>query len=351
MVGQSWMALAGALGAGGSNRAAHAIPWPDRNLAFHACAASRSDQTSGRADNSGGYAAPETKAAEERARLLIEQAEALGEPPEDPLLIFSVLYGFWVANLIAFDGDAVRELAAEFLALAEKQGTTVPLIIGHRITGNNLLHTGNIAHSRAHLDRAFALYDFTMHREQAMRFGHDARVAILSHRSLALWLAGYPDSALADAAHALQDALFTYLPCWNYTAATAEADELIALAEEKGASYWKALGTLFKGSILAMTGEASQAIQLITSGTASWRSTGATVFMPFWLSLLAIARADAGEFDEALRSIDEAMACAATTKETWCEAEIHRLAGEITLKLPNPNMAKAEAYFRALAKT
>ena len=30
--------------------------------------------------------------------LLIEQAEALGEPPEDPLLLFSVLYGFWVAN-------------------------------------------------------------------------------------------------------------------------------------------------------------------------------------------------------------------------------------------------------------
>ena len=49
-----------------------------------------------------GYAAPETKAAAERARLLIEQAEALGEPPEDPLLLFSVLYGFWVANLVAF---------------------------------------------------------------------------------------------------------------------------------------------------------------------------------------------------------------------------------------------------------
>src|SRR5262249_49011982 len=42
-----------------------------------------------------GYAAPETKAAAERARLLIEQAEARGEPPEDPLLLFSVLYGLW----------------------------------------------------------------------------------------------------------------------------------------------------------------------------------------------------------------------------------------------------------------
>ena len=53
-----------------------------------------------------GFAAPETKAAAERARLLIEQAEALGEPPEDPLLLFSVLYGFWVANYVAFNGDA-----------------------------------------------------------------------------------------------------------------------------------------------------------------------------------------------------------------------------------------------------
>ena len=56
-----------------------------------------------------GYAAPETKTAAERARVLIEQAEALGEPPEDPLLLFSVLYGVWVANYVAFNGDAIRD--------------------------------------------------------------------------------------------------------------------------------------------------------------------------------------------------------------------------------------------------
>jgi hypothetical protein len=78
-----------------------------------------------------GYAAPETKAAEERARLLIEQAEKLGEPPEDPLLLFSVLHGVWLANFVAFKGDVVPELAAQFLALAEKQGATAPLMIGH----------------------------------------------------------------------------------------------------------------------------------------------------------------------------------------------------------------------------
>jgi predicted ATPase len=38
-----------------------------------------------------------------------------------------------------------------------------------------------------------------------------------------------------------------------------------------------------------------------------------------------------------------------TTKERWCEAVIHRTAGEITLLSPEPDAAKAEVYFeRAL---
>ena len=92
-----------------------------------------------------GLAAPETKAAAERARLLIQQAEAVGEPPEDPLLLFAVLYSFWVANLVAFNGNVMRELATQFLALAEKQGATAPLMIGHRLMGSSLLLTGDTA--------------------------------------------------------------------------------------------------------------------------------------------------------------------------------------------------------------
>ena len=131
-----------------------------------------------------GYGAPETKAAAEQARLLIEQAEALGEPPEDPLLLFSVLYGFWVANLAAFNGDVMRDLAAQFLALAEKQGATVPLMIGHRVMGIFVAATGDFVHSRAHFDQALSLYDPDKHRPLATRFGQDIRVSILSFRSM-----------------------------------------------------------------------------------------------------------------------------------------------------------------------
>ena len=72
-----------------------------------------------------GHTAPETKAATERARLLIEHAEALGEAPDDPLLLFSVLYGFWVTAHAGFNGGAMRDLAAQFLAIAEKGGSGI----------------------------------------------------------------------------------------------------------------------------------------------------------------------------------------------------------------------------------
>ncbi len=313
-----------------------------------------------------GHAAPETKASLEQARSLIERAEALEEPPEDPLLLFSVLYGFWVASFVAFNGDAVRELAAQFLALAEKQRATVPLMIGHRLMGISLLHTGDIAESRAHYDRAITLYDPAEHRPLATRFGQDAGVAILGYRSQTLWLLGYPEAALRDTAQALKDAreigqattlMFTlsyafvsHFSSGNYAAAAALADELVALADEKGASFWKAAGMMNQGLLLTWTGRASEAIELLTPGLAAYRATGATIWMPMYLSYLALAHAEVRQFEEAWRCIGEAMGAVETTKESWCEAEVHRTAGEIALMAPEPDAATAEAYFqRALA--
>ena len=153
-----------------------------------------------------GFAAPETKAAVERARLLIEQAEALGEPPEDPLLLFAVLYSLWGSSYVAFNGDVICELAAQFMTLAERQRATVPLMIGHRLKGMSLLSTGEIAEGRAHLDSALALYAPAEHRPLAMRFGQDVRVAIYVFRSMALWMLGRPEAALKDVGHAVADA-------------------------------------------------------------------------------------------------------------------------------------------------
>jgi len=152
------------------------------------------------------YAAPEPKAALERARVFMERAEAFGEPPEDPLILFFVLYGFWAAHYLAFDGDVCRELTEQFLALAEKQPAKAPRMIGHRITGHTQFSLGNFAQARSHYDKAVELYDAAEHRPLATRFGQHTRVAVLSYRSWALWILGYPAAALVDAERALTEA-------------------------------------------------------------------------------------------------------------------------------------------------
>jgi predicted ATPase len=312
-----------------------------------------------------GYAAPESKAAEERARLLIDQAEARGEPPEDPLLLFSVLYGLWAASHVSFNGDVMHELASKFLARAEGSGTTASLPLAHRIMGTTLLFTGDIAQARAHLDSAILLDDSAEYHAPAARFGQDVRVSILGYRTIALWILGYPHAALADADNALKrarvighaatlmfaltDVLVTHIQCGRYTTANAEVDELVSLADEKSSSLWKAFGTLHRGCVLALTGKASQAVQTITSGIVALRSTGATILKPLWLWHLTRAYAELGKFDDAWRCLDEALTVIETSKEKWWEAELHRIAGEVALKSSEQDVEKAEGYFeRAL---
>ncbi len=308
-----------------------------------------------------GYAAPETNEAAERARLLIEQAEALGEPPEDPLLFFKALYSLWSTRYSAFNGDVVRELAAHVLTLAEKQGATYPLMIGHYVMGTSLMAAGGIVEARAHFDQAIALYDPIEHAPLGTRRGLGTLVGILTLRSLALWALGYPEAAVADTEDALKNAremgraavlmfalfhgLITHILCRNYVTANAVLDELIGLADKKSASQWKGLGMLMRGEIFALTGKTSNAVELIAPGIAAYRSTGATVWIPLHLSCLARAYAEIGKFDEAWRCIGEATTAMETTKERWWEAEVNCTAGEIALKSPTPDTTKAQACF------
>ena len=312
-----------------------------------------------------GFTAQETRAAAERAHVLIQRAEALGERSEDPLLLFSVLFSFWIANMVALNGDIACDLAVQFLALAEKQGATVLRVTGHRLMGTSLLVTGVLTEGRAHLDQAVVLYDPGEHRALATRFGHDSRVSALSFRSVILWLSGFPDAALADTRDALSHASeigqaanvmlalvyagLANIHCGDYAEAKVRLQELVALADETGASFWKTFGLTVQGWLFAVSGQASNAIEMLTHGIATLRSTGVTVWMPMYLASLARAYAELDQFDEGWRCIREAMATIEATKERWCEAEVIRVAGELALST-EPDAARAEAYFeRALA--
>ena len=313
-----------------------------------------------------GMAEAETRAAFDQARAMIEQAERLGEQIEDPLLLYSVLYGFFIAKFINFDGDAACALARQFLALAAQRKATAPIMIGHRLLGMTLLVMGDAAEGLSHLDRALALYDPAVHRPLATRFGHDVGAATLTFRPLAQWLLGYPKTALVEIDRALDAAretdhiptllfalcctAFTHICSRDYAAANAHIDQCVALAEEKGVPFWKALCTAHRGCILALTGNASDAVRTINAAITGYRSTEATIFSTSFLPHLALAYAYLGKFDDAWRCIGETMTAVETTNERWFEADVNRLAGQIALMSSQPDAVRAEAFFqRALA--
>ena len=274
------------------------------------------------------------------------------------------LWSVWASNYMASRGAIVRNLASQFMTLAKEQGATVPLMIGHRTMAISLAFTGDIAESRAHFDNAIALYNPAAHRPLATRFGQDAAVVAMSYRSHAVWYLGYPAAAQADAKQALSDAreigqatmMFalsltaaTHIFVGNYTTANEQLKELLSLADEKATLMWKGYGMASLGCLCAQTNKASQAVQIITSALAVARSVGAAILMPWNLSNLARAHAELGEFDDALRCIAEAIAAIEGSEERWMEPEVHRIAGEISLRSPERDGAKASAHFeRAL---
>jgi predicted ATPase len=314
-----------------------------------------------------GYTAREAIDAVERARILTERSRDLGDSFEDPLQLFSVLYGSFAANFVAFNGDVVLGIAEQFLSLAESQAMTGPIMIGHRLVGTILITLGDFAEALEHLDRAVTLYDPLEHRPLAARFSQDGRVAALVFRSATLWYLGRPETAILDALQAikyarelgqapsLMYALFVAaanatLNSGKFALANSLIDELLALADEKDARFWKAEGTILKGLVLAQSGEARAAVAMIESGIAAYRAIGSTVTLPIYLCGLASAYAETGNVNEAGRCIAEAVKAMETTKERQWEAEICRVAGQIALRLPQPDLETAQAHFKRALK-
>jgi class 3 adenylate cyclase/predicted ATPase len=227
---------------------------------------------------------------------------------------------------------------------------------------NAMALTGDLVAGKEHYDRALAIYDPAEHGPLTTRSGRDLGVTLLSVHSGALWELGYPaasrnegERAVNEAREIGQAATLMFALFWaswhhmlygHYAEAQSLLDELAALAGEKDASlFWKATEIAFRGALFAETGNASEAVRAITSGMTSLRSTGATLYEPWHLWHLAMAYAELGQHDDAQRCIDDAIDKVERSKEKWCEAEVHRIAGEIALKSLAADTEKAEKHF------
>jgi predicted ATPase len=83
------------------------------------------------------------------------------------------------------------------------------------------------------------------------------------------------------------------------------------------------------------------------AGIAALTDTGAQLWQPFYLRLVAGALAFAGAIEEGIAELDQAIARSTESEKRWWDAELHRLRAELVRRMPRPDLDKAERFFRA----
>jgi predicted ATPase len=191
----------------------------------------------------------------------------------------------------------------------------------------------------------------------------------VAYAGVTLWYLGYPDQALQRSREALTLARELVHPvslasallfaAWVHhfrregPLIQERAETAIALAAEQGFTALLAHGTIFQGWALAQrsaapgTGQGcrEEEIAQIRQGLAAWRATGAQVFRPYGLALLAEASAQAGQREAGLALLAEALVVANDTGERRWDAELHRLRGELLLTPSAAHAEEAESCF------
>ena len=120
----------------------------------------------------------------------------------------------------------------------------------------------------------------------------------------------------------------------------------LALTAEEIIPFFRAHGVMLRGWSLVEEGQGEEGIAQLCEGYAAYRADGAQIECSHWLALLAEAYRDTGRPAEGLHPIAEALDHVAQTGLVYYEAELHRLDGELRLRLDTPDEQRAEASFR-----
>jgi predicted ATPase len=303
-----------------------------------------------------GLAAPETGSAYARARELWEQ---LGSPAE----FLHIPYGQSIYHINRGEFDLAQRLAEELLRVSGQRNDSAGLILGHICSGRNLQVAGRFALSRSHLEAVIALYDPISHRSLVHQATFHPQVAAQDVLGLVLFCLGFSrqasamsDAAIAEArrlAHpsslALSLAFGVVLLSLvgDYAALDTRADQLVAVAVEQGFPSWQALGTALRGWLKVRNGDVEEGMALLRSGSSAFRAAGSEASI-YSLLLLAAAYESAGQVEESLRLLDDALQMGARTGEHWLDAELNRHKGELLLRQGHAEAAE-ELYCKALS--
>jgi class 3 adenylate cyclase/predicted ATPase len=302
-----------------------------------------------------GYADPEVGDAYLQARELCRE---LGEAPPQ---LFPALHGLYRFYHVRGQLQAAREPGEQLLKMAVSVQDSGLFVEAHRALGVPLFWLGDVTRALENLEQGARLYRAQKHRSHATMFGTDPGVVCLSYGALALWHVGHPEQAYNRSCEALalarnlshhhSLALALVFAAWLHQfrrepqAAREHAEAAIAICAEQGFPLFMSMGTILRGWALGQEGRGEEGVAQMRRGLADLRATGAGLWQPTFLSLIAEADGRIGQARRGLEVLGEAMAIVDRNDERFYETELHRLKGELLLSTP-ADPSGAERCFR-----
>ena len=285
-----------------------------------------------------GYSNSEVGRAVERAQALCKQ---IGENPE----VLPVVHGLWAFYFARGDYQQALSLGEQILRMAlGAEDSAIPLLLGHNAQAANFFMLGEMRRSLEHAEHAIALEA----PSTITLTGQEIKGCTLSWTAIAQCMLGYYDqgqetvrqnlSYIREIGHpATSGFSLTYITLFHQLSRELQAtknslSELLTLSREYGLMLWEAWGTIWQGWTMAMENRALEGIEKIQQGRAMFDVAGAGAFLPYNLAMLAEAHEKAGQLEEGLAALDEALRLVEVSGERFYEAEIHRLKGDLLLK-------------------
>jgi len=289
----------------------------------------------------------------------------LAEDLDDTEYRLRGLRGLWSYRMNVGEYRAALALADEFRDLAERQADWATVRAGNRMSALILHYMGEQADARKRIESMTRTSVAASPAPPTARLMVDPDVAAPALLARILWLQGFPDQATRTAeiaVHRASSASHTISIChalaqaacpialWtgNLLAAEGFVTTLADLASRHALGGWIARAQCFEGALLISQGQVTRGASVLQSAIPRMGAAGSVAESPAFLAVLAHGWRLAGQSENGLAAINEALGRSVSTGERWCTPELVRIKGEILLQLgPDQTQTAANCFDQA----
>ena len=286
-----------------------------------------------------GYASPDTIDNYQRARLL---ADAVGDARQR----FEIVLALSHAQIDGTE-DGFRRGLHELSGIARDPDAVQLRDQVELLRGRVEFWVGNFGQAVRILSKELSGEPSRPVDPRLTIYGVHPIVGALAQYALALWFAGFPDQARAQADRGLtyaeqlrrptdlasivsQSAVLALL-CGDRDKAAHLAARALSLCADHRLAEFVGPSRVVRGASLADRGNARGGVAEMEQALTEQRGTAGTFFCDVILAFLALGHGRTGQWDEGLRRVDEGLALSERRFERIYTAELWRVKGELLL--------------------